>query len=199
MPERLECEVLQKERYITTLTFTFYWSIHAMISLDGYLHLFACFLVSDLVISLSGIWRLRYIIILMFQLYTLVANFQKKTKGNFNCICGQFLTSASRVSEILRLDRVNVTEHWTTAVMLERLFFFLGDIHHTKLGGADSFSDQLNCKWTVFLLSLFALISTTRIYVSDPIGCFCPANFPPSQVDYTTKASAVFRLYGTHR
>jgi len=55
MPERLECEVLQKERYITTLTFTFYWSIHAMISLDGYLHLFACFLVSDLVISLSGI------------------------------------------------------------------------------------------------------------------------------------------------
>jgi len=77
--------------------------------------------------------------------------------------------------------------------MLERLFFFLGDIHHTKLGGADSFSDQLSCKWTVFLLSLFAIISTTRIYVSDPIGCFCPPNFPPSQVDYTTKASSVFR------
>jgi len=74
--------------------------------------------------------------------------------------------------------------------MLERLFFFLGDIHHTKLGGADSFSDQLSCKWTVFLLSLFAIISTTRIYVSDPIGCFCPANFPPSQVDYTTKVSS---------
>ena len=75
--------------------------------------------------------------------------------------------------------------------MLERLFFFLGDIHHTKLGGADGFSDQLSCKWTVFLLSLFAIISTTRIYVSDPIGCFCPANFPPSQVDYATKASTM--------
>ena len=28
MPERLECEVLQKARYINTLTFTFTFNIH---------------------------------------------------------------------------------------------------------------------------------------------------------------------------
>ena len=30
MPERLECEVLQKARYVNTLSFTFYLLVHGM-------------------------------------------------------------------------------------------------------------------------------------------------------------------------
>jgi hypothetical protein len=72
---------------------------------------------------------------------------------------------------------------------MERMFFFLGDIAHTKLGGADTFADQLNCKYTVYVLSLFAILVTTKVYVGEPISCWCPANFPGSQVDYTDKVS----------
>lgn len=71
--------------------------------------------------------------------------------------------------------------------MVDQLFFFLGDINHAKLGGADSFSDQLNCKYTVFILSLFAFVVTAKFYFAEPISCFCPANFPGSQVEYTDR------------
>nr|ABB16290.1 innexin 9 [Hirudo medicinalis]AFC34068.1 INX9A [Hirudo verbana] len=70
---------------------------------------------------------------------------------------------------------------------MDKLFGIFGDISHTKLGGADSFSDQLNCKHTVYILSLVAILSTTRFFVDDPITCHCPNQFTSSQVDYTEK------------
>lgn len=70
---------------------------------------------------------------------------------------------------------------------MEKLFSLIGDVSHTKLGGADSYSDQLNCRYTVFLLSLFALLASARVYVDEPISCFCPAEFSASQVAFAKK------------
>ena len=70
---------------------------------------------------------------------------------------------------------------------MDRLFEIFGGVSHSKLGGADSFTDQLNCKYTVYLLSLIAILSTTKVFVDEPISCYCPAQFTGSQVDYTKK------------
>lgn len=70
---------------------------------------------------------------------------------------------------------------------MEKLFSLIGDVTHTKLGGADSYSDQLNCRYTVFLLSLFTLLASARVYIDEPISCFCPAEFSSSQVAFAKK------------
>ena len=69
--------------------------------------------------------------------------------------------------------------------------FSFGDISHTKLGGADSFSDQLSCKYSVFILTMFVFITTTRVYIDEPISCFGPASWTGSQIDYVDKVSLI--------
>ena len=79
---------------------------------------------------------------------------------------------------------------------MDKLLTIFGDIHHTKLGGGDSFTDQLNCKYTVYILCLVAILSTTRVFVDEPISCYCPAQFTGSQVDYTKKVGfKTFHLF----
>lgn len=70
---------------------------------------------------------------------------------------------------------------------MDKLLTIFGDIHHAKIGGGDSFSDQLNCKYTVYILCLIAILSTTRVFVDEPISCYCPSQFTSSQVDFTKK------------
>jgi len=72
---------------------------------------------------------------------------------------------------------------------MDKLFTLIDDIQHVKLGGADSYADQLNCKYTVFVLSLFAFIATARVYISEPISCYCPTEFQSSQVAFAEKVS----------
>ena len=38
-----------------------------------------------------------------------------------------------------------------------------------RMGGGDSFCDRLNCTFTVFILALFSIIVTTRVYVGDQV------------------------------
>lgn len=70
---------------------------------------------------------------------------------------------------------------------MDKLFQLIGDVSHVKLGGADTYTDQLNCRYTVFVLSLFAFIATARVYVDEPISCFCPAEFEASHVAFAKK------------
>jgi hypothetical protein len=74
---------------------------------------------------------------------------------------------------------------------MERLIGAFGDFGlDPRIGGADSFCDRLNCRVTVFVLTIFAMLVTAKFYVSDPIACWCPAHFESSHVEYTNKVSA---------
>lgn len=70
---------------------------------------------------------------------------------------------------------------------MEQLFSIFGDVSHTKLGGADTFADQLNCKYTVYILTIITILSTTKVFVDEPIYCFCPEKFTDSQVNYANR------------
>ena len=50
----------------------------------------------------------------------------------------------------------------------------VSDFSDARIGGGDSFCDRLNCRFTVYILVIFALLITTKHYVGDPIGCWCP-------------------------
>ena len=79
--------------------------------------------------------------------------------------------------------------------MIEHLFIALLDIGDSRLGGGDSHTDRLNCSYTVFVLLLFALLVTTRQLAGDPISCWCPAEFPDSQVEFTNQVCWVQNTY----
>ena len=70
---------------------------------------------------------------------------------------------------------------------MERISAMIGDLGDARVGGADSFSDRLSCRYTVFIFVLLAFFVTARHYVGEPIGCWCPAHFTDSHVDYTNK------------
>ena len=48
----------------------------------------------------------------------------------------------------------------------------------------DDFSDRLSRRHTTTLLLVFALVVTTKIYVGEPIKCWCPAHFTDSHKSY---------------
>ncbi|ELU16068.1 hypothetical protein CAPTEDRAFT_199860, partial [Capitella teleta] len=63
-------------------------------------------------------------------------------------------------------------------------YFFNGD---PRAGGADSFSDRLSCNYTVVTILIAVALVTTRVYVGEPVSCWCPAFFTDSHIDYTNK------------
>ena len=63
--------------------------------------------------------------------------------------------------------------------------FMFCDFLDPRVGGADSFSDRLNCKYTVFTLILFAIITTNQLFVGDPFICWCPSHYEKDHVYYT--------------
>ena len=72
---------------------------------------------------------------------------------------------------------------------MQSLLASFGDIKDPRAGGGDSFCDRLNCSFTVYLLILFSVIVTTRVYVGDQVSCWCPSHFTDSHVEYTNKVS----------
>lgn len=72
---------------------------------------------------------------------------------------------------------------------MDKLLVLLSDVGDARIGGADSYSDRLNCKYTVFILAFFTLMVTARQYVKAPISCWCPKEFASSQVSYVDKVS----------
>ena len=78
---------------------------------------------------------------------------------------------------------------------MERLTALIADISDPRVGGGDNFFDRLSCRFTVYLLVIFALLVTTRHYVGEPIGCWCPSHFTTSHVDYTNKVCWVTNNY----
>lgn len=70
---------------------------------------------------------------------------------------------------------------------MDKLLLFLSDGSDARSGYGDSFCDRVNCRYTVFVLTVFALVVTSRVQVGDPISCWCPAHFTSSHVAYTNK------------
>ena len=78
---------------------------------------------------------------------------------------------------------------------MERLSAMIGDLGDARIGGADSFVDRLNCRYTVYVFLVSSFFVTARHYVGEPIGCWCPSHFTDSQVDYTNKVCWVTNNY----
>ncbi len=78
---------------------------------------------------------------------------------------------------------------------MDRLLMTIGDIGDSRIGGGDSFCDRLNCRYTVYILILFAILVTTKHYVGETISCWCPDHFTDSQVDYTNQICWVQNTY----
>lgn len=75
---------------------------------------------------------------------------------------------------------------------MDRILLLIQDVGDPRLGGADSFCDRLNCRYTVSILAVFAIMVTTRQYVGEPISCWCPHDFTSSNVDFVNKVITVF-------
>lgn len=84
------------------------------------------------------------------------------------------------------IDRHNLL---STIVLysMDKLLIFLSDVGDARVGGADSYSDRLSCRYTVFILSFFTLIVTARQYFKAPISCWCPKEFSTSHVAYVDR------------
>ena len=78
---------------------------------------------------------------------------------------------------------------------MDRLMLILSDFGDHRPRSGDSFSDKLNCSYSTFLLVLFSIMTTTKIYVGDPISCWCPAEFSDAHCDFANKVCWVTNTY----
>ena len=53
----------------------------------------------------------------------------------------------------------------------------------------DTFSDQLSCVYTVFLLAVFTFLTTTKSFVGNRVSCWCPSHFTSSHEAYTNQVT----------
>ena len=58
----------------------------------------------------------------------------------------------------------------------------IASVKDFRLGGGDSFSDRLSCRYTAAILVMFALMVTTKHYMGEPISCWCPSHLTDAQV-----------------
>ena len=70
---------------------------------------------------------------------------------------------------------------------MERLFALFGDFTDPRVGGADSFTDRMNCSYTTFLLGMFAVLVSTIHYASEPVSCWAPAHFTDAHEEYANR------------
>ena len=79
---------------------------------------------------------------------------------------------------------------------MDKFFATFGDVAvDPRLGRGDSFVDRLSCRVTVFILSVFAIMVTTKYYVGEPISCWCPSHFTTSQMEYANKVGLLLTTY----
>lgn len=70
---------------------------------------------------------------------------------------------------------------------MDRLLGYVADNADPRLGGGDSFTDQLNARYTVTVLTVFIIMVTAKYYINEPISCWCPAHFTASHCDFANK------------
>ncbi|KAK6165843.1 hypothetical protein SNE40_022677 [Patella caerulea] len=59
----------------------------------------------------------------------------------------------------------------------------------------DDIIDRLSHHWTVLILVIFVIITSTSQYAGDPIHCWCPAEFSDAYVDYAEAACWIKNTY----
>jgi hypothetical protein len=74
---------------------------------------------------------------------------------------------------------------------MENIGSVIQSLENPMLGSADSFSDQLNCVYSTFILMTLSVTITTLYFVSTPIACWCPAHFEDSHARFTNKVMVV--------
>ncbi|CAF0840008.1 unnamed protein product [Adineta ricciae] len=91
--------------------------------------------------------------------------------------------------------------HWWILDALEHVAVFLVDAaakvgHHSHDGACDDdFYDRLSRRYSVVLLSIFAILVSSKQYVGEPIACFCPAHFTGTHVEYTNNICWISNTY----
>ena len=70
---------------------------------------------------------------------------------------------------------------------MENIGSSLTALENPALGSADSFSDQLSCVYTAFILTTLSMLIATLYFVNTPICCWCPAHFEDSHERFTNK------------
>ena len=78
---------------------------------------------------------------------------------------------------------------------MDKLFTIVGDLGDPRVGGGDSFCDRLNCRYTVYVLVILAILVTTKHYVGDPIACWSPDHFTSDQCKYVNQICWVQNTY----
>lgn len=73
---------------------------------------------------------------------------------------------------------------------MDHLLGYVADNSDARLGGGDSFTDQLNARYTVIVLTVFIIMVMAKYYVNEPISCWCPAHFESSHCDFANKVSS---------
>ena len=73
---------------------------------------------------------------------------------------------------------------------MDKLLNTIVSAGETQGSSCDTFSDQLSCVYTVFVLAVFAFLTTTKNYVGSRVSCWCPAHFTSSHQAYTNQVRA---------
>ena len=65
----------------------------------------------------------------------------------------------------------------------------VGLLGHVKGREDGDFVDRLHYRYTVFLLIIFSIIVSTRLYHGEPVICWCPAEFTGACAYVSTTAN----------
>ena len=98
------------------------------------------------------------------------------------CSVCRMSSAATRTTSLFHDD-----QRPDTSSSMDKLLFLLSYGNDARQGGGDSFCDRLNCRYTVIMLTVFALVIMSRVHAGDPILCWAPSEFTPSHVAYTNK------------
>lgn len=78
---------------------------------------------------------------------------------------------------------------------MDRLLRLMFNVKELRFRCDDDPVDRLNKRYTVSLLLMFTMVVTTKVYVGDPIRCWCPAQFTDSHKLYANTICWVSNTY----
>ncbi|KAI0983547.1 hypothetical protein GJ496_011785 [Pomphorhynchus laevis] len=77
----------------------------------------------------------------------------------------------------------SIAEHGES--MIASFLEAISKVRQLTYSNDDDLADRISRRYTVIILTLFAVIVSTKQYVGDPIACWTPAQFTGAHVEYT--------------
>ena len=78
---------------------------------------------------------------------------------------------------------------------MDRLLRTLLSLKDIKTRRDDDFCDRLSRQYTTSLLVMFSMVVTTKLFVGEPISCWCPAYFTESHRQYANTICWISNTY----